>query len=116
MPPYYGGGFRTVEVNYPHRAFPRPSVLEAWAGDVPADFQFVLKAHQRITHVKRLKDAGESLASFLEVAGALKERLGSLLFQLPPNFKKDVQRLREFLALLPSKRRAAFEFRHQSWF
>ena len=76
----------------------------------------MLKAPQRITHRQRLKDAGDSVSSLLAVAGALKERLGPLLFQLPPNFKKDVPRLRAFLALLPSQRRAAFEFRHPSWF
>src|SRR5206468_4820506 len=74
------------------------------------------KAPQRITHIQRLKDADASVASLLEAAGVLKERLGPLLFQLPPNLKKDVPRLRTFLALLPSQRRAAFEFRHPSWF
>jgi uncharacterized protein YecE (DUF72 family) len=92
------------------------SVLERWAGDVPADFKFVLKASRQITHMKRLKDAADSVSYLLEAAGALKERLGPLLFQLPPNLKKDVPRLRDFLALLPPKRRVAFEFRHQSWF
>jgi uncharacterized protein YecE (DUF72 family) len=113
---YYGERFRTVEINNTFYRMPKASVLEAWAEAVPSDFKFVLKASQRITHVRRLKDAGESLSYLLEVAGALKERLGPLLFQLPPNLKKDVPRLGEFLALLPSKYRAAFEFRHQSWF
>ena len=83
---------------------------------MPANFKFVLKASQRITHLQRLKDADDSVRYLLEVAGTLKERLGPLLFQLPPNLKKDVPRLRDFLTLLPSERRAAFEFRHQSWF
>jgi uncharacterized protein YecE (DUF72 family) len=113
---YYGEHFRAVEINYTFRAMPTVSILEGWAAEVPADFRFVLKAPQQITHVKRLKGAGDLVAQFCEVAGVLKERLGPLLFQLPPNFKKDVPRLREFLALLPSSRRAAFEFRHQSWF
>ena len=95
---------------------PKASVLEAWAQEVPADFKFVLKASQRITHMQRLKDAGDSVSYLLKVAEALKERLGPLLFQLPPYLKADVPRLREFLALLPPDRRAAFEFRHQSWF
>src|SRR5438309_11384858 len=77
---------------------------------------FVLKASQRITHMQRLKDSDDSVSYLLEVAGALKERLGPLLFQLPPYLKKDAPRLREFLVLLPPDRRAAFEFRHQSWF
>jgi uncharacterized protein YecE (DUF72 family) len=113
---YYGEHFRTVEINNTFYRMPKASVLQAWAAEVPADFKFVLKASQRITHMQRLKDAGDSVSYLLEVAGELKERLGPLLFQLPPNLKKDVPRLRDFLALLPTKRRAAFEFRHQSWF
>jgi uncharacterized protein YecE (DUF72 family) len=113
---FYGERFRTVEINNTFYRMPKASVLQAWAAEVPADFKFVLKAPQRITHMQRLKDAGDSVSYLLEVAGALQERLGPLLFQLPPNLKKDVPRLRDFLALLPSKRRAAFEFRHQSWF
>jgi uncharacterized protein YecE (DUF72 family) len=113
---YYGEHFRTVEINYTFNRVPEASVLAAWADAVPTDFKFVLKASRRITHIRRLKDAGDSVSDFLKVAGALKKRLGPLLFQLPPNLKKDVPRLCAFLALLPSQRRAAFEFRHQSWF
>jgi len=113
---FYGERFRSVEINNTFYRMPKASVLEAWANEVPADFMFVLKASQRITHYQRLKDADDSVSYLLEVAGALKERLGPLLFQLPPYLKKDAPRLREFLALLPSDRRAAFEFRHQSWF
>jgi uncharacterized protein YecE (DUF72 family) len=113
---YYGERFRSVEINNTFYRMPKASVLEGWASEVPADFKFVLKASQRITHMQRLKDAGDSVAYLLKVAGALKERLGPLLFQLPPYLKKDVLRLREFLALLPPDRRAALEFRHESWF
>lgn len=113
---FYGEHFRTVEINNTFYRLPSASVLQAWASDVPADFRFALKVPQTITHRRRLKDAGDSLSQFLEVAAALKKRLGPLLFQLPPNFKKDVPRLRDFLALLPAKRRVAFEFRHPSWF
>jgi len=113
---FYGERFRSVEINNTFYRMPKASVLEAWAKEVPADFMFVLKASQRITHHQRLKDADDSVSYLLEVAGALKERLGPLLFQLPPYLRKDAPRLREFLALLPSDRRAAFEFRHQSWF
>src|SRR5207253_550843 len=95
---------------------PKASVLEQWSEEVAADFKFVLKASQRITHMQRLKDAGDSVAYLLKVAGALKERLGPLLFQLPPYLQKDLPRLRDFLALLPRERRAALEFRHESWF
>jgi uncharacterized protein YecE (DUF72 family) len=113
---HYGEHFRAVEINSTFRRMPTPSVLEAWMSQVPANFKFVLKAPQRITHIQRLKDAGDLVSSLFEVAGVLKERLGPLLFQLPPNFKMDMPRLRQFLALLPSQRRTAFEFRHQSWF
>src|SRR3954447_5371437 len=113
---FYGEHFRTVEINYTFRRLPPTSVVDAWAGAVPADFQFALKAPERITHRKRLKDVADALAGFLEIARKLKKRLGPLLFQLPPNFKKDALRLQAFLGLLPPERRVAFEFRHPSWF
>jgi uncharacterized protein YecE (DUF72 family) len=113
---YYGEQFRTVEINSTFRGMPKVSVLEAWAGEVPADFRFVLKSPQRITHIKRLREVDDAVANMLDVAGAMKKRLGPLLFQLPPNFKKDVPRLAAFLKLLPKRFRSAFEFRHPSWF
>jgi uncharacterized protein YecE (DUF72 family) len=113
---YYGERFKTVEINNTFYRMPKATVLETWAGEVPNGFQFVLKASQRITHMQRLKDAGDSVAYLLKVSTALKDRLGPLLFQTPSNLKKDAPRLRDFLALLPSDRRVAFEFRHPSWF
>jgi uncharacterized protein YecE (DUF72 family) len=113
---FYGERFRSVEINNSFYRMPKDSVLGAWADEVPAAFKFVLKAPQRITHQQRLKDAEDSVSYFIKVAGVLKERLGPLLFQLPPFLKKDVARLREFLALLPPGVSTAFEFRHQSWF
>jgi len=113
---FYGERFRSVEINNTFYRMPKASVLEAWAAEVPTDFKFVLKAAQRITHQQQLKDASDSVSYLLEVASGLGERLGPLLFQLPPYLKKDVPRLREFLWLLRPHRRAAFEFRHQSWF
>jgi uncharacterized protein YecE (DUF72 family) len=113
---FYGEQFGTVEINNTFYRMPKASVLEAWADVVPADFRFVLKAPKQITHFKVLKDAGDSVAYFVEMAGALGQRLGPLLFQLPPTAKKDVPRLAAFLELLPSSARAAFEFRHASWF
>jgi uncharacterized protein YecE (DUF72 family) len=83
---------------------------------VPKDFRFSIKATQRITHIKRLKNAVEETRYLMETAGLLEERLGVVLFQLPPNSKKDAERLRDFLALLPSSTPAAFEFRNESWF
>jgi len=113
---FYGERFRTVEINNTFYRMPKPGVLEAWTAEVPADFRFVIKASQRITHIQRLNDADGSLSYFLKVVVALQERLGPVLFQLPPNMKKDASRLRAFLELLPKQYRAAFEFRHQSWF
>ena len=113
---FYGQRFSAVEVNNSFYRMPKPSVLEAWAAEVPADFRFVLKAPQAITHFKRLKGAEESTARFLEVAAGLKQRQGPLLFQLPPNFKKDVPRLEDFLSLIKPGTPTAFEFRHPSWF
>ena len=113
---FYGEHFRSVEINNTFYRMPKASVLEGWAKEVPANFKFVLKAPQRITHNQRLKDAGDSVSYLLKVAAALKEQLGPLLFQLPPYFKKDAPRLREFLGLLPKDPRTAFEFRHPSWF
>ena len=113
---YYGERFRSVEINNTFYRMPTASLLEGWAKEVPADFKFVLKASQKITHFQRLKDVRDSVEYLVNVATTLKERLGPLLFQLPPNLQKDVPRLRDFLMLLPRHCRAAFEFRHQSWF
>ena len=113
---YYGEHFRSVEINNTFYRMPTVARLQAWADEVPADFRFVLKAPQRITHQHRLVDADEDVGYLLDVAGMLGPRLGALLFQLPPNLKKDVARLDAFLALLPTSPRAAFEFRHASWF
>lgn len=113
---YYSEHFRSVEINNTFYRMPKASVLEAWAAEVPADFRFVIKASQRITHFQRLKDCRDSVDYLLDVIGVLMDRLGPVLFQLPPNLHKDTTRLRDFLALLPPQRRLAFEFRHQSWF
>lgn len=113
---YYGEHFRSVEINSTFKRLPTSSVLKAWAKAVDSDFKFALKASEQITHFRRLKDAGPWVSDLFRVAATLKNRLGPVLFQLPPNFKKNVVRLREFLALLPSRRRVAMEFRHPSWF
>jgi uncharacterized protein YecE (DUF72 family) len=95
---------------------PNAKTIEGWAGDTPEDFRFVLKAPKRITHEKRLKDFGDTLAVFVRLSSGLDGRLGPLLFQLPPNLKKDLPRLEAFLDEIPDTARAAFEFRHESWF
>ena len=112
---FYAERLPTVEVNNTFYRMPKASVLESWASQAPESFRFVLKASQRITHHKRLKDAADETAYFLTTAAALGPRLGALLFQLPPNLKLDLDRLDAFLGLLPEGTRAAFEFRHPSW-
>jgi len=112
---FYAGRFRAVEINNTFYRMPTAKVLAGWAGQVPGEFTFVLKASQRITHQKRLKDAGEEVGYFTRTAATLGERLGPTLVQLPPNLKKDLPRLEAFLGLLPEGWRAAFEFRHASW-
>jgi uncharacterized protein YecE (DUF72 family) len=112
---HYGSQFLTVEINSTFYRMPTELTLERWAGQVPEAFRFVLKASQRITHHRRLRDVDDPLAYFLATARHLGARLGALLFQLPPNFKADVARLDAFLALLPNDVRVAFEFRHASW-
>jgi uncharacterized protein YecE (DUF72 family) len=113
---FYSGRFPTVEVNNSFYRTPAERVLATWAEQVPDTFRFVLKASRRITHNNRLSDEDGSLGYFLRAVNPLGDRLGPTLFQLPPTFKKDVDRLRGFLALLPRRWPAAFEFRHASWF
>jgi uncharacterized protein YecE (DUF72 family) len=113
---FYGGKLPAVEINNTFYRMPTASVLEGWAEQVPASFQFAIKASRRISHVKRLKDAGEETEYLLRTAATLGERLGVILFQLPPYQRKDVERLDSFLELLAGGPRAAFEFRHASWF
>jgi uncharacterized protein YecE (DUF72 family) len=114
---HYAQRLGTVEINNTFYRMPSRTVLERWTQEVPDGFCFVLKATQRITHQKRLSAAAApDVSYFFDVASALGPRLGPVLFQLPPFLKKDAARLRDFLALLPEGRRAAFEFRHPTWF
>jgi uncharacterized protein YecE (DUF72 family) len=114
---YYAEHFRTVEVNNTFYRMPKPEVLAGWAEQVPDDFRFVLKASRRITHNAKLgAAAADSLAYLFTCADAMGEKLGPVLFQTPPWLKKDALVLRDFLALIPSGRKAAFEFRNDSWF
>ena len=112
---FYASRFAAVEINNSFYRLPKETVVRSWAEQVPAEFRFVLKAPRRITHSKRLKDAGAEVEGLFSVATALGSRLGAILFQLPPNFKKDVERLRTFLSFLPADRHVAFEFRDPSW-
>ena len=113
---YYAERFPTLEVNNTFYRLPKEKVLADWAAEVPDGFQFVLKASQRITHFQRLKDVADLVTYLLRTASTLGQKLGPILFQLPPNLKKDVPRLKDFFLTLPERRRVAFEFRHVSWF
>jgi uncharacterized protein YecE (DUF72 family) len=113
---HYASRFSAVEVNNSFYRTPSEAVLTTWAGEVPEDFRFVMKASRRITHNWRLKDEDGSLPYFLRAVNPLGPRLGPTLFQLPPTFQKDVPRLRAFLERLPKNWPAAFEFRHGTWF
>jgi uncharacterized protein YecE (DUF72 family) len=114
---YYASKFPTVEINNTFYRLPREHVLQDWASQVPDPFTFSIKASQRITHHARLKPECASAVEFLlKNTSALAGRLGPILFQLPPNLKKDVPRLRAFLETLPADRRYTIEFRHESWF
>ena len=116
MLPYYAERFSTVEINATFYRMPTASTVAGWAKAVPETFTFVLKAPQRITHFARLANVGETVRFFCDTARMLGARLGPLFFQLPPNFRKDAPRLADLLAQLPPDLRAAFEFRHASWF
>ncbi len=113
---YYSTRLPAVEINNTFYRLPQPSMIENWRDQVPAEFRFSIKATQRITHIKRLKNCAEETKYLIETASLMGERLGVILFQLPPNSKKDSERLKDFLASLPATTRAAFEFRHESWF
>ena len=115
MLPYYAERFQTVEINYTFYRMPSSKVLAGWAEATPDRFLFTLKAPRRMTHIRKLRDCEADLESFCRLAGELGPKLGTLLFQLPPTFKKDLAVLDAFLARLPRPARAAFEFRHPSW-
>ena len=113
---YYASRLPAVEINNTFYRLPQQTMVESWKTQVPDTFRFSVKAPQRITHFKRLKDAEEVTKYFLETISALEDRLGVILFQLPPNMKKDLERLENFLQHLTADTPAAFEFRHPTWF
>ncbi len=112
---YYAARFGVVEINATFYRMPTPKSLGAWAAATPDAFVFALKAPQRITHLARLRDVDEPVRYFCDTVQTLGPKLGPVLFQLPPNFKKDLGRLGDLLALLPPGLACAFEFRHESW-
>ncbi len=115
---HYATRLNCVEVNYTFRNIASPKTIENWIKKTPPGFQFCPKAHMRITHILRLRDAREPTLAFLQSLQPLRKagKLGPILFQLPPNLKLDLETLTTFLKLLPKKYRFAFEFRHASWF
>ena len=113
---YYAGHFPTVEINNTFYRMPSADVLRGWAAQTPEGFKFALKSPRRITHEKKLTIGDDSLGRLFDVSHALGPKLGPVLFQLPPFMKKDAPKLTAFLAELPAGARAAFEFRHESWF
>jgi uncharacterized protein YecE (DUF72 family) len=113
---YYASRLPAVELNNTFYRLPQRTMVESWKTQVPEDFRFSVKATQRITHFKRLKEAAAETKYMLETVSALEDRLGVVLFQLPPNMKKDLERLETFLRDLPVETPAAFEFRHPTWF
>lgn len=114
---YYGERLGAVEINNTFYRLPKTSVLESWAEQVPDGFRFSIKASRKITHFARLKAASQEATEYLlSTLGSLGDRMGVLLFQLPPNFKKDIERFSGFLGMLPEGTPAAWEFRHDSWY
>jgi uncharacterized protein YecE (DUF72 family) len=120
MPPakmlgFYSANFTTVEINYTFYRVPNANILAGWSRETPDSFRLTLKAPKRITHIAKLRDCAELTEYFLTTAATLGPKLGAVLFQLPPYFRKDLAVLDSFLELLPQQLCAAFEFRHASW-
>jgi uncharacterized protein YecE (DUF72 family) len=113
---YYGERLHTVEINNTFYQLPERSTLKLWKDIVPDDFLFAVKASRYITHMKKLKDPEQSTRRFFERIGALKGKCGPVLFQLPPRWKRNPERLTSFLETLPSEYSYSFEFRDPSWF
>jgi uncharacterized protein YecE (DUF72 family) len=116
MLPFYAERFATSEINYTFYRIPNSKTIEGWDSATPEHFRFGLKAPQKVTHYAKLRDCEELLSVFERVVSGLGSKLGPVLFQLPPNFKKEATLLNEFLEGLSAGLRAAFEFRHSSWF
>jgi len=113
---HYAGHFDTVEINNTFYHLPKEQSLQRWHRLAPKGFLYAVKANRYITHIKKLKDASESVQHFFERVGLLKGKLGPILYQLPPSLHKDLDLLETFIKLLPKRKDAAFEFRHKSWY
>ena len=113
---FYGERFSSTEINYSFRRIPSLKTLERWSAETPPRFTFSLKAPQKVTHFAKLRDCRDTLEYFHQTVSILERKLGPILFQLPPSMQKDRALLESFLVTLPAGMRAAFEFRHGSWF
>ena len=116
MLPFYAERLNTTEINYTFHRIPSAKTIDNWNKLTPAKFRFALKAPQKITHWLKLRECADTLRYFFDTVSALGAKLGPVLFQLPPNFKKDLFIISDFVNGLPSGLRSAFEFRHESWF
>jgi uncharacterized protein YecE (DUF72 family) len=116
MLPYYAERFSSTEINYTFHRIPSAKTIDGWCKATPERFKFSLKAPQKVTHFAKLRNCGDTLRYFHQVICDLEKKLGVVLFQLPPGLKKDAALLAEFLSDFPHGMRAAFEFRHESWF
>ncbi len=113
---FYAQRFATVEINNSFYHLPSVETFRGWKEQTPAGFTFAVKANRYITHMKKLKDPAASIARFFAAVETLEEKLGPILFQLPPHWHRDAERLEEFLRALPREHRRAFEFRDPTWF
>ena len=114
--PYYVQHFNTVEINMTFYRFPKPETLRGWLGKVPEQFKFTLKANRQITHYKKIKGVKSDVRYFYILADNLREKLGCILFQLPPSLSLDLDLLEEFLSDLSAEYKNVIEFRHESWY
>ena len=114
--PFYARHFATVEINMTFYRFPKPETLRGWMERTPAHFSFTLKANRQITHLKKLRNVKSEVNYFNILAGSLQERLGCILFQLPPSITRDLDLLEEFLSTLSPEFKNVIEFRHESWY
>lgn len=113
---YYSERFSTTEINYTFRQIPKETTVAKWVAGTPEEFRFTFKAPKKVTHFAKLRNCGDTMRYFHQIMGGLGDKRSAVLLQLPPNVEKDTEVLADFLAELPQEMRAAFEFRHESWF
>lgn len=113
---FYAQHFRTVEINMTFYRFPRPETLKGWLDKTPSHFLFTLKANRQITHRKKIKEVKNDVRYFYILADNLEDRLGCILYQLPPSLTNDMDLLEDFLSILSPEYKNVIEFRHESWY